>query len=91
MMADPTWGHPTDVPRLELDQSENPWRTEITDVSFKVDKDGHVAVPTKPGLGITVDEKPCAGSWSSKSYFPLGDSLPVPQPVIIRIQQPLTI
>ena len=57
MMADPTWGHPTDVPRLELDQSENPWRTEITDVSFKVDKNGHVAVPTKPGLGITVDEK----------------------------------
>ncbi len=57
VMADPTWGHPTHVPRLELDQSENPWRTEITDIAFKVDKDGQVAVPTSPGLGITVDEK----------------------------------
>ena len=57
VMPDPTWGHPTHVPRLELDQSENPWRTEITDIAFKVDKNGHVAVPTSPGLGITVNEK----------------------------------
>ena len=57
LMADPTWGHPTHTPMLELDQSENPWRTEITDVSFQVDKNGHVTVPTKPGLGITVDEQ----------------------------------
>ncbi|MFP6762207.1 MAG: enolase C-terminal domain-like protein, partial [Planctomycetaceae bacterium] len=57
IMDDPTWGHPTDVPLLELDQSENPWRTEITDVSFHVDKTGHVPVPTRPGLGITVDER----------------------------------
>ena len=57
LMADPTWGHPTHTPMLELDRSENPWRTEITDVSFQVDKDGHVLVPTRPGLGITVDEQ----------------------------------
>ncbi|MBB76165.1 MAG: mandelate racemase [Planctomycetaceae bacterium] len=57
LLADPTWGHPTHTPMLELDQSENPWRTEITDVSFQVGKDGHVAVPTKPGLGINVDEE----------------------------------
>lgn len=57
VMADPTWGHPTDVPQLELDESENPWRTEITDISFQVDKNGHVPVPSGPGLGITVDEQ----------------------------------
>jgi len=57
VMADPTWGHPTDVPRLELDESENPWRTEITDISFQVDESGHVPVPSGPGLGITVDEQ----------------------------------
>ena len=57
VLDDPTWGHPTHVPMLELDQSENPWRTEITDVSFQVDRNGHVPVPTTPGLGITVDER----------------------------------
>ena len=57
VMADPTWGHPTDVPQLELDESENPWRTEITDISFQVDKNGHVPVPSGPGLGITVNEQ----------------------------------
>ena len=57
LMADPTWGHPTHIPMLELDRSENPWRTEITDLSFRVDKNGDVAVPTAPGLGITVDEQ----------------------------------
>ena len=57
MLDDPTWGHPTDVPMLELDQSENPWRTEITDVSFQVDRNGHVPVPAGPGLGVTVNEQ----------------------------------
>ena len=57
LLADPTWGHPTHTPMLELDQSENPWRTQITDVSFQIEKDGHVTVPAKPGLGITVDEQ----------------------------------
>ncbi len=55
LLPDPHWGFPTDTPMLELDQSENPWRTEIVDRPF-VQKEGHVAVPTGPGLGIEVDE-----------------------------------
>ena len=57
LLPDPHWGHPTDTPMLELDCSENPWRTEITDRAFQVDSSGFVAVPTKPGLGIVVDEE----------------------------------
>lgn len=57
LLADPHWGFPTDTPLLELDRSENPWRTEITDRSFMVDKGGFITVPTVPGLGIEVDEK----------------------------------
>jgi len=55
LMPDPHWGFPTDTPMLELDQSENPWRTEIVKQPFQL-KDGFVTVPTKPGLGIEVDE-----------------------------------
>ena len=40
---------------LELDRSENPWRTEIVEEPFRL-HDGFVSVPTKPGLGIEVDE-----------------------------------
>ncbi|MFP6750046.1 MAG: mandelate racemase/muconate lactonizing enzyme family protein [Pirellulaceae bacterium] len=57
LLPDPHWGFPTDTPLLELDRSENPWRTEITDRAFEVDSDGFIAVPTRPGLGIEVDEK----------------------------------
>lgn len=57
LLADPHWGFPTDTPLLELDRSENPWRTEITDKSFMVGKDGSIEVPTVPGLGIKVDEE----------------------------------
>ncbi len=50
-----TWGHTTDQPMLELDVYENPFRDELT--SFKFDmKDGYIALPTKPGLGIEIDE-----------------------------------
>ena len=57
LLPDPHSGFPTDTPLLELDRSENPWRTEITDRSFQVDRDGFIAVPNGPGLGIQVDEK----------------------------------
>ncbi len=57
LLPDPHWGFPIDTPLLELDRSENPWRTEITDRSFQVDRDGFIAVPNGPGLGIEVDEK----------------------------------
>ena len=55
LMPDPHWGFPTDTPMLELDQSENPWRTEIVKEPFR-HHDGFVNVPNKPGLGIEVDE-----------------------------------
>jgi D-galactarolactone cycloisomerase len=57
LLPDPHWGRPTDTPLLELDRSENPWRTEITDRTFVVDREGFVTVPTAPGLGIQVDEE----------------------------------
>jgi D-galactarolactone cycloisomerase len=56
LLPDPHWGFPTDTPMLEFDQSENPWRTEIVAEPFRL-QEGFVAVPTRPGLGIDVDEK----------------------------------
>lgn len=56
LMPDPHWGLPTDTPLLEFDQSENPWRTELTGEIFKI-RDGFVDVPQGPGLGIEVDER----------------------------------
>ncbi|QDT46019.1 Putative isomerase YitF [Symmachiella dynata] len=55
LMPDPHWGFPTDTPMLELDQSENPWRTEIVAQPLE-QREGFVAVPTGAGLGIEVDE-----------------------------------
>lgn len=55
LLADPHWGLPTDTPRLELDQSENPWRNGLARNPFLV-RDGFISVPTAPGLGIEVDE-----------------------------------
>ena len=56
VLHDPHWGLPTDTPLLELDLSENPWRTDIVKEPFRV-VDGEITVPTKPGLGIEVDEE----------------------------------
>ena len=55
LLPDPHWGFPTDTPMLELDQSENPWRNGLAREPFQM-RDGSVNVPTKPGLGIDVDE-----------------------------------
>jgi D-galactarolactone cycloisomerase len=55
LLPDPHWGFPTDTPMLELDQSENPWRNGLAKGSFPL-QDGVISVPTKPGLGIEVDE-----------------------------------
>ena len=55
LLPDPHWGFPTDTPMLELDQSENPWRNGLARQPFQV-RGGYVNVPTKPGLGIEVDE-----------------------------------
>ena len=54
LLPDPHWGLPTDTPRLELDQSENPWRDGLALEPLEV-RDGRIAVPEKPGLGIEVD------------------------------------
>ena len=40
---------------LEFDQAENPFREELIAKPFAI-KDGHVEIPTGPGLGIEVDE-----------------------------------
>ncbi len=55
LMHEPHWGLPTDTPMLELDQSENPWRDGLATEQFEI-RDGFITVPTKPGLGIEVDE-----------------------------------
>ena len=55
LLPDPHWGLPTDTPMLELDQSENPWRNGLAQKPIEV-RDGFAHVPTKPGLGIEVDE-----------------------------------
>jgi D-galactarolactone cycloisomerase len=55
LLPDPHWGFPTDTPMLELDQSENPWRNGLAKGAFPL-LEGFVRVPTKPGLGIEVDE-----------------------------------
>jgi D-galactarolactone cycloisomerase len=55
LLPEPHWGFPSDTPLLEFDLSENPWRTEIVKNPFQV-IDGQITVPTKPGLGIEVNE-----------------------------------
>lgn len=42
---------------LEFDQSANPIRERLLAKPFAVDADGAVAVPSGPGLGITIDEE----------------------------------
>jgi D-galactarolactone cycloisomerase len=56
LLHEPHWGLPTDTPLLELDQSENPWRDGLATERFEL-RDGFITVPTKPGLGIEVDEE----------------------------------
>ncbi|MDA0814185.1 MAG: mandelate racemase/muconate lactonizing enzyme family protein [Verrucomicrobia bacterium] len=57
LLPDPHWGFPTDTPMLELDLSENPWRSEIVKEPFHIDPDGMMKVPTSPGLGVEIDEE----------------------------------
>ena len=56
LIHEPHFGLPTDTPWLELDQSENPWRNGLAKEKFEL-KNGFITVPTKPGLGIDVDEE----------------------------------
>lgn len=45
-----------DASPLEVDISENPLRDELLQDNLVPDGEGHVAVPTGPGLGITVNQ-----------------------------------
>jgi D-galactarolactone cycloisomerase len=45
-----------DSPLLEFDRFDNPMRTRLATEPFAVTDGGRVAIPTGPGLGITVDE-----------------------------------
>lgn len=50
------WGFTSDAPMLEYDVAENPFRDEIVTKPVEV-KNGHVAIPTGPGLGIEINEE----------------------------------
>ena len=56
LLPDASWGRTTEVPMLELDYVENPFRTELMSRPVEL-KDGYVTVPTGPGLGVDVDEE----------------------------------
>lgn len=54
-LADPNAAPASPKPLLEFGQGPNPWRTDLLEQPLAV-VDGAVAVPTGPGLGVTVDE-----------------------------------
>jgi D-galactarolactone cycloisomerase len=56
LLPNATWGHTSEAPMLELDLIENPFRDKLVRRPFVVERDGSMAVPTGPGLGIEVDE-----------------------------------
>jgi D-galactarolactone cycloisomerase len=49
------WGFTVDEPMLEFDTYENPFRDELITQPFQL-KQGHVEIPTGPGLGVEVRE-----------------------------------
>lgn len=55
LLPDVTSAHDAEVPLLELDVTENPFRDQIVKQPFQV-RDGYLDVPTGPGLGIEIDE-----------------------------------
>ncbi len=55
LMPDESWARTTETPMLELDTYENPFRDQLVTRPVQV-KDGLTDVPTRPGLGIEVDE-----------------------------------
>lgn len=54
-LADPNAAPASPKPLLEFGQGPNPWRTDLLEQPLTL-VDGAVAVPTGPGLGVTVDE-----------------------------------
>lgn len=56
LLPDSSWGRAPEPPMLELDHVENPFREDLLVTPLEI-KDGMVTVPTKPGLGVEVDEE----------------------------------
>jgi D-galactarolactone cycloisomerase len=57
LLPDASWARATETPMLEMDTAENPFRDQLAGDQLHIGKDGMVAVPTGPGLGIEVDEE----------------------------------
>ena len=55
LLPEPTRSPTTDSPLLEVGTGENPWRTDVLTSGWEL-RDGWVAIPSGPGLGIEVDE-----------------------------------
>ena len=57
LLPDATFGFSSDQPMLEHDLLENPFREELSPKPFQINSQGFVEIPTKPGLGIEVNEE----------------------------------
>ncbi|MBX3015666.1 MAG: mandelate racemase/muconate lactonizing enzyme family protein [Caldilineaceae bacterium] len=56
LLPDASWARTTEIPMLELDTYENPFRDRLVTTPAQVTA-GMVAVPTGPGLGIEIVEE----------------------------------
>ena len=57
LLPDASWARTTETPMLEMDTAENPFRDQLAGSQLHIGKDGLVAVPSGPGLGIEIDEE----------------------------------
>lgn len=55
LLPNATFGRTAEEPMLEMDTAENPFREKLLVQPFQL-HDGYVDVPTRPGLGIEIDE-----------------------------------
>lgn len=55
LLPDASWARSTEAPMVELDTVENPFRDRLLREPLDI-RDGTIGVPTRPGLGIEVDE-----------------------------------
>jgi D-galactarolactone cycloisomerase len=56
LLPDPSRMPGADAPMVELDVTENPFRTDVLVADPFALRDGCLEVPTRPGLGVEVDE-----------------------------------
>ena len=57
LLPEPSRMPGVDAPQVELDVTENPFRDDILVGDPFALRDGAVAVPDGPGLGVTIDEE----------------------------------